>query len=67
MQSHDIPMLPWSKVSVDIFSLDGKQYLVTVDHYSDFFEIDSLQNTHASTVIRAMKKNLQDLAFLMNV
>ena len=50
-------MLPWSKVSVDIFSLDVKQYLVTVDHYTDFFEIDSLQNTDASTVIRAMKKN----------
>jgi hypothetical protein len=58
MQSYDIPMLPWSKVSVDIFGLDGKQYLVTVDHYSEFFEIDSLQTTHTSTVIRAMKKNV---------
>ena len=28
-----------------------------VDHYSDFFELDSLRNTTASTVIRAMKRN----------
>jgi hypothetical protein len=61
MQSYDIPMLPWSKVSVDIFGLDGKQYLVTVDHYSEFFEIDSLQTTHTSTVIRAMKEKLRKM------
>ena len=57
MKSHDIPVLPWQKISVDLFHLDGKNYLVTIDHYSDFFELDSLTNTYAKTVIRAMKRN----------
>ena len=60
MKSHEIPNRPWSKVSADIFQLAGSNYLVMVDHYSDFFELDSLRNTTASTVIRAgMKKELR--------
>ena len=58
MVSHQIPSRPWSKVSVDLFALDGKQYLVIVDNYSDYFELESLRNVGASTVIRAMKRNL---------
>ena len=36
-------------MSTDLFKLDGRHYLVTVDHY--------LKSTVASTVIRAMKRN----------
>jgi len=37
--------------------LDGKNYLVMVDHYSDYIELDSLSgNTPANSVIRAMKR-----------
>ena len=57
MLSHKIPSRPWSKISVDLFALDGKQSLVMVDHYSDYFELESLRNVAASTVIRAMKRN----------
>ena len=57
MKSHEIPNRPWSKVRADIFQLAGSNYLVMVDHYSDFFELDSLRNTTAGTVIRAMKRN----------
>lgn len=57
MKSHDIPTRPWSKISVDLFQLDGSNYLVMVDHYSNFFELDPLRgNTSANTVIRAMKR-----------
>ena len=34
MRSHDIPTRPWSKISADLFQLDGSNYLVMVDHYS---------------------------------
>jgi transposase InsO family protein len=37
--------------------LNGKTYLVTVDHYSDFIEIDWLRNTSTTAVVNAMKKN----------
>ena len=56
MQSHTIPIRPWSKISADLFHLDGNNYLVMVDHYSDYIELDSLSgNTSANTVIKAMK------------
>jgi len=57
MKSHETPTRPWSKVSADIFQLAGSNYLVMVDHYSDFFELNYLRNTTASTVTRAMKRN----------
>ncbi len=57
MKSQEIPTLPWERISVDLFQLDGKTYLVSVDHYSDFIEIDWLKNTSATAVINAMKKN----------
>ena len=55
--SYELPSRPWSKVSVDLFQLDGKHYLVTVDHYSDYFELNSLRSTTASAVIQAMKRH----------
>ena len=57
MKSHTIPVRPWSKISADLFQLDGNNYLVMVDHYSDYIELDSLSgNNSANTVIRAMKR-----------
>ena len=57
MLSHNTPSRPWSKISTDLFQLDGKHYLVMVDHYSDYFELDSLRSTTASAVIQVMKRN----------
>ena len=48
MGSHDIPFRPWSKVSADLFQLNGSNYLVLVDHYSGYFELEPLQNSHTS-------------------
>ena len=54
---HTIPDRPWSKISADLFQLDGNSYLVMVDHYSDYIDLESLNtNTSANTVIRAMKR-----------
>lgn len=57
MLSHDIPSRPWSKISVDLFQLDGKHYLLMVNHYSDYFEVDSLRSVTVSAVIQVMKRN----------
>ena len=51
MLSHPIPEYPWQYVSQDICTHDGKNYLVTVDHYSDFIEVDILENTLSATVV----------------
>ena len=57
MKLHTVPELPWATISVDLFQLEGKNYIVMVDHYSDFIELDYLKNTTANVVIKAMKKN----------
>jgi hypothetical protein len=38
--SHEIPSRPWSKVGIDLMKCRDKDYLVTVDYYSNFWEID---------------------------
>ena len=35
----------WEKVGVDLFTLDNKDYLITVDYYSNYWEVDRLTNT----------------------
>jgi transposase InsO family protein len=57
MKSHEIPKLPWSRISVDLFQLSGKNYFVMIDHYNDFIELDHLKNTAANSVIKVMKNN----------
>ncbi|XP_064622352.1 uncharacterized protein K02A2.6-like [Lineus longissimus] len=52
---HDVPDRPWSKVASDLFSFKGKNYLVTVDYFSSFFELDYLHDITADTVIAKMK------------
>ena len=57
MEYHTIPIRPWSKISPDLFQLGGNNYLVMVNHYSDYIELDSLSgNTSATSVIRVMKR-----------
>ena len=55
LQSHSVPDRPWQKVGVDLFSVDDKDYLVTVCYLSNFFEIDRLYQTSARTVVNKLK------------
>ena len=45
---------PWQKVSIDIFAWDKKTYLVTVNYYSWFFEVDKLLSTTSTAEIRKL-------------
>ena len=53
--SHDVPDRPWAKVGVDLFTFNQTNYLIIVDYFSGFWEIDPLENTTASHIIRKMK------------
>ena len=50
LMSHDVPDRPWEKIGVDLLSLDGKEYLVTVCYQSNFWELDKLYKTTAKVV-----------------
>ncbi|XP_070576183.1 uncharacterized protein [Ptychodera flava] len=49
LMTHDISSRPWSKLAMDLRHCKGKDYLVMVDFYSDYWEIDQLENTTAQT------------------
>ena len=57
LQSYPVPTLPWQLVSQDLFELKGNTYLITVDHYSDFYEIDRLPTIQSSAVVQATKQH----------
>ena len=54
MMSHEIPTRAWQKVATDLFFWNNRQFLVTVDYFSRWFEIDELSSTSASSVIRKL-------------
>ena len=55
MKPHEVPPIPWSKVGTDIFELDGRLYLVTVDYFSNFWELDYLPEATTETVVGKLK------------
>ena len=55
MKSLPIPTLPLQIISQDIFMHRQKAYLVTVCHFSDWIEVDELDDTLAPSVINKTK------------
>ncbi|KAK3731806.1 hypothetical protein QZH41_007632 [Actinostola sp. cb2023] len=48
---------PWEQIGVDLFTLDSRDYLVTEDYFSNFWEVDRLHSTTASNVILKLKNH----------
>jgi len=53
--STEIPTRPWSMVAQDFFTFDQKSYPITVDFYSDFWELDTLTDTSSETIVAHTK------------
>ena len=53
--AHEVPDRPWEKVSVDLFNIQGREYLVTVDYFSNFIEVDFLRETTSQAVVTKLK------------
>lgn len=61
MQTHAIPIYPWQVVSMDVFFADyagrKRNFLVTVDHYSDFVELDILKDLSGKSTVETCRVN----------
>ena len=55
LMPHEIPERQWEKIGADLFELNGDHYLVTVDYFSNFWELDRLNSTKSTEVIRKLK------------
>ncbi len=50
-----LPEYPWQVVGTDLFTLEGIQYLLTVDYFSRYPEVTRLTSTTSAEVIKALK------------
>lgn len=46
LMSHEIAECPWEKIGTDLYTIDGNEYLIVVDYFSDFW--DRPPNRHES-------------------
>uniref|UniRef100_A0A3B1K366 Gypsy retrotransposon integrase-like protein 1 n=1 Tax=Astyanax mexicanus TaxID=7994 RepID=A0A3B1K366_ASTMX len=51
----ETPELPFEEVATDLFEFEGKNYILLVDYYSKFVEVDELKDTRSCTAIEALK------------
>ena len=56
--SHPVPSRPWQILAVDLLELQGQDYLVTTDYYSNFFEVDKLVSKTSKEVIDKLKPHM---------
>ena len=54
----EVPMRPWEIVSKDLFCLDGEDFLLILESYSQYIEIAKLSNTTSKKVIECNKSVL---------
>ncbi|XP_062569484.1 uncharacterized protein LOC134231537 [Saccostrea cucullata] len=56
--SHDIPDYPWETIATDLFTWNNQEYLLVVDYYSRYFEVEKLHKTTncSQYIIEKMKK-----------
>ena len=57
LRSTAVPNRLWERIATDLFSYKDKDFLTTVDYYSNVSEIDQLASTSASTVITKLKNH----------
>lgn len=55
MISHKIPERPWQVVASDLFTWNNDSYMITVDYYSRYFELDKMSSTTPHAIIQKLK------------
>ena len=53
--SHGIPDRTWAKVDSDIFHVRGKNFIVVVDYYSKFLEVENVPDMTPESTVHALK------------
>ena len=67
LQNHQMPDTPWARVGMDLFTFENQDYLILIDYYSDFWEIDMLGAISSAAVIKACKRQFSRHGILTTV
>uniref|UniRef100_A0A8C5MJR4 Gypsy retrotransposon integrase-like protein 1 n=1 Tax=Leptobrachium leishanense TaxID=445787 RepID=A0A8C5MJR4_9ANUR len=51
----ETPSFPFEEVASDLFEFEGTHYILLVDYYSKFIEVDTLKNLHCRSIIEKLK------------
>ena len=52
---HNKGASPWEKLATDLFEIQGRHYMVTVDYFANFMEVDFWTSLSAGQVITKLK------------
>ena len=55
IMQHHIPSKPWLKLGADLFNMNGREYLLVIDYYSNYPEVALLEKTSLKAVIKKLK------------
>ena len=61
LQPQILPDRPWQRVMADHFLWNGEDYLLTIDYFSRFIEVDRLRSTSSSTIATALSAHFSRL------
>ena len=50
MIAHELPERPWQNVVTALFMLENEQYLIVVDYYSRYFELERMSTTTSTAI-----------------
>lgn len=53
--SHASPEMPWQVIGTDLFTSNSRDYIVIVDYYSRFFQLERLYSCTSAAVISKLK------------
>ncbi|XP_052285339.1 uncharacterized protein K02A2.6-like [Dreissena polymorpha] len=56
MKQHSDGKHPWDKVGTDLFQIENKTYLLVIDYFTNYIELDLLTTTTSKQVIKKLKK-----------
>ena len=55
---HEVSDCAWAKIAADLFQFENRDYLVTIDYYSNFFKVDPMYSTTSEAVIKKLKAHI---------
>ena len=53
---HEVWNVPWEKIGCDLFEISGRNYLIVIDYFSNFIEVDLMTTTTSTQVVSNLKK-----------